>query len=208
MTRIGAGVIAIALAAMPGAQTGAQTPVAKPADATAWTIDSLHSSATFAVRHMLVSTVRGSLGPIQGRVWYDGKDPASIRAEATIDVKRLSTGNDARDKDLRGEDFFAADKYPSISFTSKRVVPGAGGAFKLVGDLTIRSTTKEVTLDVDAPPPILKTAREERTAATATTTINRFDYGLKWNNLIETGGAIVGPDVKITIDLEITRKSS
>lgn len=193
---------------LPGrAATGPQSGRAgqTPADPAAWRIDSSHSAANFGVRHMLVSTVRGKLGPVSGTVWYDGTNVSSIRAEATIDVKKLTTGNDARDAHLRTPDFFAADQYPTIAFKSKRVVPGAAGHFQLIGDLTIRDVTKEVTLDVDGPEPILKTQREQRTAVTATTTINRFDYGLKWNNLIETGGAVVSPDVKVTIDLEVTR---
>lgn len=179
------------------------------ADPAEWTIDSLNSQALFAVRHMLVSTVRGQLGPITGKVWYDGTNPASIRAQATIDVKGLTTGNKDRDTHLRSDDFFAADKYPTITFKSKRVEPVAAGHFKLIGDLTIRSTTKEVALDVAAPAPIVTGQGLRRTAATATLTLNRFDYGLKWNDLIELGGgAVVSSDVNITIDLEITRKAS
>jgi len=179
------------------------------ADPAEWTIDSLNSQAQFAVRHMLVSTVRGQLGPITGKVWYDGTNPSSIRAQATIDVKGLTTGNKERDTHLRSDDFFAADKYPAITFKSKRVEPGAAGHFKLIGDLTIRSTTKEVALDVAAPAPIVTAQGLRRTAATATLTLNRFDYGLKWNDLIELGGgAVVSSDVNVTIDLEITRKPS
>ena len=199
------GLCAIVIAAVLAVRPAAQPGPAKPADPSLWTIDGQHSAASFAVRHMMVSTVRGSLGPIQGSVWYDGKDVSSIRADATIDVTHLASGDAARDTDLRGADFFAADQFPTVTFKSKRIVAGTGGQFKMIGDLTIRGTTKEVTLDVDNPAPILKTTREERTAAMATTTVNRFDYGLKWNRLIETGGAIVGPDVKITIDLEIKR---
>jgi polyisoprenoid-binding protein YceI len=142
---------------------------------------------------------------MSGTVWYDGKNVSSLRADATIDVKKLSTNNDARDNDLRGADFFAVDKYPTLTFKSKRAEKVDDGHFKLIGDLTIRDVTKEVVLAVEGPSPVIKTAREQRIAATATTTINRFDYGLKWNALIETGGAVVGPDVNITIDIEATR---
>jgi len=171
----------------------------------AWKIDSAHSGASFAVRHLMISTVRGKLGPITGTVWYDGTNVAGIRAEASIDVSKVNTGDDARDSDLRGADFFDVRRFPAIRFKSKRAAPGADGHFSLIGDLTIRDVTKEVTLDVEGPSPILKTQREQRTVATATVTINRFDYGLKWNQLVETGGAIVGPDVKVTIDLEVIR---
>ena len=174
-------------------------------DANTWKIDPAHSAANFSVRHLVISTVRGKLGPVTGTVWYDGTNVSAIRAEATIDLKRLNTGDDARDASLRGDDFFGIDRFPTITFKSKRAVPAADGHFSLIGDLTIRDVTKEVTLDVEGPSPILKTQKEQRTVATATLTINRFDYGLKWNRLIETGGAIAGPDVKITIDLEVIR---
>ena len=181
-------------------------PAAAPASANTWTVDTAHSAANFAVKHMMVSTVRGVLGPVSGSVVWDGKNVSTVAADVTIDVQKLSTANESRDKHLRTPDFFAADQYPTIKFKSKRVVPGAGGAFKMIGDLTIRDVTKEVTLDVEAPAAIVTAQGTQRTATTATTTINRFDYGLKWNSLIEAGGAVVGADVKVTLDLEVTKK--
>lgn len=192
-------------AVTPQSARGGQTPAADP---TAWKIDAVHSAANFAVRHMVVSTVRGKMGPVSGTVWYDGRNVSSIRVDAVIDVRKLSSGNDARDNDLRTANFFAVDQYPNMTFKSKKTVPVDAGHFQLIGDLTIRDTTKEVTLDVEGPLVAPATSREQRLAATITTTINRFDYGLKWNGLIETGGAIVGPDVKITVDLEVTRPSA
>ena len=198
-------VVSIALAAAIAAPQGAAPPAQLTLDSTAWKVDSQNSGANFAVRHMLVSTVRGKLGPVSGTVWYDGKDVSSIRADVTIDAKQLNTGNNERDAHLRTDDFFNVAKYPAITFKSKRIIPGDAEHFKMVGDLKIRDVTKEVTLDVEGPAAILKTSKEQRTAATATTTVNRFDYGLRWNALIETGGAVVASDVKITIDLQITR---
>jgi polyisoprenoid-binding protein YceI len=200
--------VAVVFAALPVRRTIASAlPVSQLSlgDPNAWKIDSAHSSPTFSVKHMLVSTVRGRMGPVNGTIWYDGKNVSSIRAEATIDTKAVSTGNDSRDKDLRGEEFFAVDKYPVMIFKSKRVEVVDAGHFKLIGDFTIRNNTHEVALLVEGPSPSLKTSKEERVAATATPTINRFDYGLKWNALIETGGAVVGPDVNITLDIEATR---
>jgi polyisoprenoid-binding protein YceI len=193
-------VVMIAIAAAARLSAGQTLP-----DANTWKIDPAHSAANFAVRHLMISTVRGKLGPATGTVWYDGTNVSSIRAEATIDVTKVYTGEDARDKDLRGPDFFDVARFPVIKFRSRRAAAGADGHFSLVGDLTIRDVTKEVTLDVEGPSPILKRPKEQRTVATATVTINRFDYGLKWNNLIESGGAIVGPDVKVTLDLEVIR---
>jgi len=201
-------IVTLTLAAVIAAAVSltAQQPAPAAADPNAWTIDTGHSAANFGVRHMMVSTVRGVLGPVSGKVWYDGKNISSIKADVAIDVKGLSTGVAQRDAHLRTPDFFAADQFPTITFKSKRVVPGTAGAFKLIGDLTIRDITKEVTLDVEALPTTVTAQGTQRTATSATTTINRFDYNLKWNSLIEAGGAVVGPDVKIQIDLEVVKK--
>ena len=207
-----AATVALLLACLPAAmrQADAGAPQAKGAaspDPSQWTIDTLNSGAGFAARHMLVSTVRGHLGPVTGTIWYDGVNVSSIRAEATIDVRKISSGNEDRDTHLRTDDFFDVPHHPTMTFTSKRVVPGAPGHFTMIGDLTIRGTTKEVTLEVEGPQPIFKAKGLSRTAATATTTINRFDYGLKWNNLIDAGGgAMVGPNIAVTIDLEAIQR--
>jgi polyisoprenoid-binding protein YceI len=200
--------ITLSLAALlaTAATLNAQQPAPAAADPTLWSIDAGHSSASFGVKHMLVSTVRGTLGPVTGKIWYDGKNLSSIKADVAIDVKGLNTGVARRDDHLRTPDFFAAEQFPTITFKSKRVVPGASGAFKLIGDLTIREVTKEVALDVEAIPTPISAQGAQRTAASATTTINRFDYNLKWNSLIEAGGAVVGPDVKIQIDLEVVKR--
>lgn len=190
-------------------QAGAQS----PADPNTWTIDTSHSAAGFAVKHMLVSTVRGTLGPVTGTVTYDGKNVSSVKANVSIDVAGIDTENESRDNHLRSADFFDAANHPKVTFVSKRVEPGSGGAFKLVGDLTMRGVTKEVVLDVEAPAPVVAQPGRNggpptyRTGASATTTLNRFDFGLKWNNLIEAGGgAVVGADVRVTLDLELTRR--
>jgi len=191
--------LGLALLAMPAsAQTAADT----------WTIDSNHTSAQFAVRHMLVSTVRGKLGKVSGTIKWDGKNVNTIQTDITIDVAGLDTGVEARDNDLRSDNFFNAATYPTIVFRSKKVIPGGNGQFKLVGDLTIRGTTREVTLDVEGPSPAQKTGNDYRTGASATGAINRRDFGLLYNRLLETGGAVVGDEVKITIDLEATRPAT
>jgi polyisoprenoid-binding protein YceI len=188
------------------AQTPApQPPAAKPQLApNQWTVDPSHSAANFSVRHMMVTTVRGQLGPISGTVEYDGKDVRTVKADVRIDVSGITTQNAKRDGHLRSDDFFDAANHPSITFKSKRVEPGSAGAFKLIGDLTIRGTTKEVVLTVEGPTPPVKGMGGVRVGATATTKINRLEYGLKWNSMVEAG-PVVSDEVSITIDLELTR---
>lgn len=188
----------------PAAQQQAQRPPQPPLGPNEWRIDANHSAANFAVRHLMVSTVRGTLGRITGTVEYDGKDIKTVKTDASIDVNGINTQNEGRDKHLRTADFFDVPNHPTITFKSKRVEPGAAGRFKLIGDLTIRGTTKEVTLDVEGPTTVSKTQRGIATGATATTKINRLEYGLKWNNMIEAG-PVVSDEVTITLDLELTR---
>ena len=198
-------VLVVALIAVAVLPSGPRAAAQLTLDPNEWTVDSNNSGAHFAARHMMVSTVRGQLGRVTGKVWYDGTNVSSIRAEIAVDVKGLTSGVVARDNHLRSEDFFAADRFPTMTFKSKRVEPAAAGHCRLIGDLTIRDVTKEVTFDVEGPSPIVTTPQGKRTAATATVTLNRFDYGLKWNQLIEAG-AVVGPDVKVTVDLQATRR--
>jgi len=168
-----------------------------------WNIDSGHSAAHFAVRHMLVSTVRGDMGPVKGTVTWDGQDVRTVRVEAVIDVTGVNTRHEGRDKDLRSANFFEVEKYPEMTFTSTRVADVTDGGFTLVGRLTMHGVTREVTLDVEGPTPPVKVRNSLRTGATATTTLNRFDFGLNWNRMIETGGLVVSEEVKVTIDLEL-----
>jgi polyisoprenoid-binding protein YceI len=216
MTRLATSLAAAALAAsvLTTAQTPApapQTTAARPAqpalEPNQWRIDASHSAANFSVRHLMVSTVRGRLGSISGIVEYDGKDIRTVKADVTIDVNGINTQNEKRDGHLRSPDFFDAANHPNVTFKSKRVEPGSGGAFKLIGDLTIRGTTKEVTLDVEAPSPIVKARNGLVTGTTATTRIKRLEYGLKYNSMVEAG-PVVGDEVTITIDLEIGRPAS
>lgn len=185
-----------------------QAPSAKPQlGPNQWAIDASHSAANFSVRHMMVTTVRGQLGPITGTVEYDGKDVRTVKADVRIDVNGINTQNVKRDTHLRSDDFFDAANHPHVTFTSKRVEGAAAGPFKLVGDLTIRGTTKEVALNVEGPTPPVKGMGGLRTGATATTKINRLEYGLKWNSMIEAG-PVVSDEVSITIDLELVRPAA
>jgi len=181
-----------------------QPPQQAPLGPLQWRIDTAHSAAHFSVRHLMVSTVRGQLGPVTGTVDYDGKDVRSIKADVSIDVKGLTTQIQRRDDHLRSPDFFDAPNHPNITFKSKRIEPGSDGAFKMIGDLTIRGTTKEVALNVEALPPVTKGMQGVVVGTSATTKVKRFDYGLKYNSMVEAG-PVVGDEVSITIDIEATR---
>jgi polyisoprenoid-binding protein YceI len=155
--------------------------------------------------------VRGTLGPISGKIEYDGKDVKSVKADVAVDMAKINTQNERRDTHLRSADFFDVANHPTLTFKSKRVEPGTAGKFKLIGDLTIRGNTKEVALDVEGPSPIMTTAGRNGgtnllTGATATTKISRKEYGVLWNNLIESM-PVVSDEVMITIDLELRRNA-
>ncbi len=188
-------------AAAPAAQ---QRPPQAPLGPTEWRIDRSHSAATFSVRHNVVSTVRGQLGPISGKVEWDGKNVSTVTADVSVDMNGINTQNEGRDKHLRSADFFDVANHPALTFKSKRVEAAANGRFKLVGDLTIHGNTKEVVLDVEGPSAFMKNQRGVLTGATATTRISRKEFGILWNNMIEAM-PVVGDEVTITIDLELAR---
>jgi len=197
MTRSSSWLIAPALVAV--AALAPSAPVA----ADTWQIDPVHSLASFSVTHLMISTVRGEFGTMKGTIEYDGKDVASIKADVTIDAASINTRNEYRDKDLKSDHFFDVAKYPNLTFKSKKVVPGTGGGFQLVGDLTMHGVTKEVTLDVTPPSKVIKGGRgESRVGASASVKINRQDFGVKWNANVDGGGVVVSDMVTITIDIE------
>lgn len=198
----------------PAGQTppaGAQAPAAQqqrppqpPLGPNQWRIDTGHSQANFSVKHNVVSTVRGQLGPISGNIEYDGKDLSSLKADVTVDVTKINTQNEGRDKHLRTDDFFNVEQFPTMRFVSKRVEAAADGKFRLIGDLTIRDKTNEVVLNVEGPSPVIKSQRGIVTGATATTAISRKAFGVLWNRMIETF-PVVSDEVQITIDLQLNR---
>jgi polyisoprenoid-binding protein YceI len=177
--------------------------------AATWEIDPAHSAAQFTVRHMMVSNVRGEFGKTSGTVDLDDKDVSHSKAEATIDTTTLDTRVPSRDKHLKSPDFFDVEKYPTITFKSTSFKKVAPQKLKVAGDLTIHGVTKPVVLDVDAPDTVIKDQKgNERRGATATTTINRKDFGLIWNQPVEAGGVAVGDQVTIIIDLELSKKAA
>lgn len=174
------------------------------AEPTNWKIDTSHSAAQFSVKHMMVSTVRGHFGTMTGTVVYDAANPAATKIDATVDVTTIDTRNEKRDAHLKSADFFDVATYPTITFKSKKVTPKADGSFAVLGDLTMRGVTQEVTLECEALRPVIKDQRgASRTGTTATTKINRQDFGVKWSRALDGGGVVVGDEVTITIDIEL-----
>ena len=176
------------------------------AQTSTWNIDPAHSTAQFTVRHLAISNVTGNFTKVTGSIVLNEKDITQSQASASIDVSSVDTRVDARNKDLKSPNFFDVEKYPTIEFKSKRIV-NDGGKLQVIGDLTIHGTTREVTLDVDGPTPELADPwGNSRRGISATTTINRKDFNLMYNNLLKTGEAVVGDNVKIQIDAEMVKK--
>jgi len=176
------------------------------ASASNWQIDPAHSAAQFSVRHMMVSNVRGEFGKMSGWVNLDDKDISRSTAEATIDTTTINTREPKRDTHLKSPDFFDVEKYPTMTFKSTSFKKVAPEKYKVAGDLTLHGVTKPVVLDVAASDTVSKLQGQERRGATATTTLNRKDFGLIWNKPVETGGVMVGDEVVITLDLELVKK--
>jgi len=171
-----------------------------------WNIDPQHSTAQFTVRHLAISNVSGNFTKLSGTVELNDKDITQSRVNAVIDVSSVDTRVADRDKDLRSANFFDVEKYPTIEFKSKKIVNN-GGKLQLVGDLTMHGTTREVTLDVDGPTPELNDPwGNVRRGFSASTTVNRKDFGLTYNHALKTGEAVVGDNVKIQIDVELVKK--
>jgi len=176
------------------------------AQTSTWNIDPAHSTAQFTVRHLAISNVTGSFTKVTGSVVLNERDIAQSQVSASIDVNSVDTRVEARDKDLKSPNFFDVEKYPTIEFKSKRIV-SSGGKLQLIGDLTIHGTTHEVTLDVDGPTPEMTDPwGNSRRGISATTAVNRRDFNLVYNNLLKTGEAVVGDNIKIQIDAEIVKK--
>jgi len=171
-----------------------------------WDVDSAHSASQFAVKHLMVSTVRGQFGKTTGSVQWDGQDYKTVVAEATIDATTIDTREPKRNEHLKSADFFDVAKFPTITFKSKRVEGVSGDRFKLVGDLTMRGVTKEVVLDVEATPVVKGARGESRVGASATGRIDRQDFGVSWNRTLDAGGLVVADEVDIVLDLELVKQ--
>ena len=169
-------------------------------------IDPAHSSAHFTVRHMMISNIRGSFGSVQGTIEYDADHPEQSRVNAAIDVNSISTLDEKRDEHLKSPDFFDAAQYPTITFQSSRIAKAGNGKWQIAGNLTIHGVSQEVMLDVEGPSAEGKDPYGNlRVGAAASTRIKREEFGIKFNATLDTGGLLVGDEVKIDLDISAIR---
>jgi len=173
---------------------------------TTWGVDPSHSIAEFKVKHMMISNVKGQFAKISGTLTLDGADHANSKVEAIIDATSIETRDAQRDGHLKSEDFFHVEKFPTLSFRSTRTTKDADGEILVEGDLTIRGVTRKVIFAVDGPTPEAKDPwGNTRIGLSATTKINRKDFGLTWNAALEAGGILVGEEVTITLDVQFVK---
>lgn len=179
--------------------------LAAGASAAEWKIDQAHSSVYFKVRHLVISKTKGEFTKFDGTFNFEPGQWQDASANMTVKVASIDTDNEDRDKHLRSPDFFDTELYPDMTFVSKKVIPGAADRFKLIGDLTIRGKTHEVTFDVEYHGTVTDPWGNTRAGFTAETEINRQDYGVSWNKSLDQGGVVVGDDVEITLEVEAIR---
>ena len=173
-----------------------------------WNIDAAHTGIHFSVRHMVVSKVRGRFAKYTGAVNLDDDDLTRSTVEVTIDAASIDTGVADRDKHLRSPDFFDVERFPELRFQSKRVEKLADARYRVIGDLTIRDVTREVALDVEYGGQAKDPWGNERAGFVARASIDRKDFGLQWNQVLETGGVLVGDRVEIELDVQAVKAAA
>ena len=181
-------------------------PVVGAAPVTTWAIDPVHSHVEFSVRHMMVSTVKGQFTKVAGTIQFDEARLETSSVTATIDTASITTFNERRDQHLRTNDFFNAERWPAITFTSTRIEPAGAGRWRVHGTLTIRDVTRPVVLDTEYEGQGQDAYGQQRAGFTATTEINRKDFGVNWNAALETGGVALGDRVKITLHIAAVKQ--
>lgn len=180
--------------------------LATPLQAAVYTADTSHSTVGFSVRHLMITNVRGEFTDFTATVNWDPANLDAFSVEAVIKAASINTQNQRRDDHLRNPDFFDVEKFPELRFVSKKVARDGAG-LKVTGDLTMHGVTREVVLSVEGPtPPITDPWGNERIGVSATTKINRTDYGLTWNRALEAGGVTVGEEVTINLDLSLVKQ--
>jgi polyisoprenoid-binding protein YceI len=171
-----------------------------------WNIDPVHSNAQFKVKHMMISNVKGEFTAVSGTLHYDRENVANSYVEASIDAKTINTRDAQRDAHLKSADFFDVEKFPALTFKSTKVSTKAAGELAVAGDLTIHGVTRNVVFEVEGPSAPMKDPwGNTRVGLSATTKINRKDFGLTWNAALETGGILVGDEVTITLDVQFLK---
>lgn len=170
-----------------------------------WQIDPAHTGVEFAVKHMMISTVKGRFADVSGTIVLDEADLSGSSVEVDIDAASIDTRQDQRDEHLRSSDFFDVQNHPKITFRSRRVESEGGGRFRVIGDLTIRGVTREVVLEATDEGRGMDPWGNEKAGFTAHTVIDRQDYGLTWNTALETGGILVGNEVKISLEVQAAK---
>ncbi len=179
-------------------------PAVALAATSAWNVDASHSQVGFAVKHLVISNVRGEFRTYSGKVVLDEADPTKSAVEATVDVASIDTKVADRDTHLKSPDFFDVAKYPTMTFKSTKVAKAGKDRLKVTGDLTLHGVTKPVVLDVQTTPAVKGMYGETRRGFSGTTKLSRKEFGLTWNKVVEAGPA-VGDEVTVTLDLEVVK---
>ena len=173
-----------------------------------WTIDPSHSEVTFSVRHLMISTVRGNFTSVSGTATFDPQDIEGGSVDVEIDVASIDTGDENRDGHLRSGDFFDVENHPAITFNSTTVRNASGNQYEIAGDLTILGTTKPVTLQAEFTDVVPDPFGGYRVGVSAETSIDRTEFGLTWNQALETGGFLVGDEVTITLEVQLVKSET
>jgi polyisoprenoid-binding protein YceI len=177
------------------------------ARADTWNIDPAHTMVEFSVRHMMISNVKGQFEKVSGTITANGTDPNSVQINAVIDANSINTRVAKRDAHLKSPAFLDVDKYPTITFKSTKAESDGPGKWKVTGDLTMHGVTKPVVIEVEGPTtPIKDPYGKTRAGASATTNINRKDFGVVWNQPLESGGVLVGDEVSISMEVEAVQQ--
>ena len=182
------------------------SPVKATSATTTWKIDPVHSSAQFKVKHMMISNVKGEFGGITGSLQSETSDLTNSKVEASIAAATITTGDEQRDAHLKSPDFFEVEKFPALAFKSTRVSKKGQAELAVAGDLTLHGVTRPVVFEVEGPSPATKDPwGNTRIGLSATTRINRKDFGLTWNAALETGGILVGEEVTINLEVQFIK---
>lgn len=204
-----AGALALAITASSFVTTGNEQPETvitgkAPVEAAKWSVDKVHSNVRFSITHLVVSEVEGKFKMFDGSLEHTKPDFSDAKVAFTVDVASIDTDNEMRDKHLKGDDFFNAEKFPTMKFQSTSFKPLGGNKYQLAGNLTIRDVTKPVLFDVVFGG-TANAMGKTKAGFKAKTTINRFDYNLKWSQATEAGGLTVGKDVEIVVNVEMNK---